>query len=97
MFARGGREPGAFRLSTTHGVVATGWVAGEREADLSAVHGRGFDGEDQSPCASGTKKPRASGRGHGAEPAVEHGLHARACGGWARVSDPDRRGPVHAG
>ena len=32
-------------------------------------------GADQNPCLSGTTTPRTSGRGHGAEPAMEHGVH----------------------
>lgn len=71
---RVGRSAGALLVSTLDGVVATGQVACECETDLSAVHGRRPDGEDETPHESRTPSPCTSDRGHGTELAVEYGF-----------------------
>jgi hypothetical protein len=73
-----GRHTSPLRLPTTHGVVATGRLARECQANGSVVHGGRSDGEDEEASESGSAAPGPTGCGDRADPAVEYGFHERA-------------------
>ncbi len=93
--ARVGCGTGPIRISATDGVAETGWVAHKCQAHLSTLYGRRADGMHEAPHEGGGPSPCVATRGHGPQPAVEHGLHERTGRRWSMVPNSDRRRSVH--
>src|SRR6266851_1207487 len=70
--ARAGGEPGALRLSQTDGDPEERRLAGQSQADLSAVYRRWTDRADETTQEAGTAIAGGDAQGSAAQSEVEH-------------------------